>query len=415
MQGKFMRIGFFTSIENWGGSETYLLLLMQGIRKRGHTPVLFGIKGTRLWQEAAAVTIDSIAWKNLPVNLNGTPEERISIFQNSGTRSKTIKEIVLRMIPGWMKLLLGNIREVLALRALFRCYPVDVMHVGGGGYEVAGAACYLCGIPSLIMNMLTPPHEPNWFRRLLMKETLRTYDHVSSQSAASTREWIRFARLPEAGCSYVWNGVDVTRFESGERRKRMAGDVFNVVSVGRLHPMKGFPDLIDAVALVNDHRMRVVILGEGDQQSSLQRRIDGHHLGDRVTLCGHVENPELFLKGADCFCLPSVSHESCPAVVLEAMASGLPVITSDFGPLPEINIHGETGLVTPAGDAEKLAQALRRLMDDPGLCLFMGGKGKLRAQQCFSTDRMVEEMLRLYEDVKAKKKGGNHEYKSSGV
>ena len=59
-----MRIGYFTSIEGWGGSETYLLTLMKGVCKSGHTPILFGIEGTRLFREARESAIECIAWKD---------------------------------------------------------------------------------------------------------------------------------------------------------------------------------------------------------------------------------------------------------------------------------------------------------------------------------------------------------------
>ena len=114
---------------------------------------------------------------------------------------------------------------------------------------------------------------------------------------------------------------------------------------------------------------------------------------------GHVENAEDCLQQADCFVLPSVSHESCPAVLAEAMASGLPLITSDFGPLAEVNLNGETGLVVPMHDPKALADAIRTLADAPKRCRDLGQAGRARAVEHFSRDAMIDKTLAIYESL----------------
>ena len=396
-----MRIGYFTSIEGWGGSETYLLTLMKGVCKSGHTPILFGIEGTRLFREARESAIECIAWKDL---------SRACVDQGAGGGGKVkdeavsctirAKQVFLRRMPHGLKLFAGNVREVKTLQRVFADHRVDVMHVSNSGYEVAGIACKLCNIPALVMNMITPPPEPNSIRRWLMKYTMRMYDHISSQSQNCTEAWIRLAALPRMRCSFVWNGVDLSRFSDGGQRRRNASESFRVVSVGRLHPMKGYRYLIEAVGLLADPRIRVDVYGEGGENETLRHLIHELGLEKCVFLPGYVERPEAVLGTADCFVLPSVSHESCPAVVPEAMACGLPVITSDFGPLPEVNVDGETGLVVPSGNSHALANAIKKLMVNPDLCARYGEAGKQRARDYFSCERMVGEMIKLYAEVK---------------
>lgn len=400
-----MKIGFFTSIEGWGGSETYLLSLMRGIREAGHIPVLFGIEGTRLYREAQNVGIECVAWKCTGgEGVNGGGQKDVT-----GTESRTsgvdrgagkAKQRMLGCLPQWVKLLSGNIREVMILRKIFRRYPVDVMHVSSSGYEMAGVACRMCRIPSVVMNMITSPYEPYWFRRWLMKITLRAYNHVSSQSAACTSEWIRFARLRAKRCSHVWNGVDLSRFSGVPIPARLASDKFILISVGRLHPMKGYDYLIRALGELKDRRIYLVLLGSGPEEARLKALAVECGVGEQVEFRGHVEDPEVQLRQAHCFVLPSVSHESCPAVVPEAMACGLPVVTSDFGPLPEINIHNETGMVVPARDVNALAEAIRRLSGHPEECNRFGRNGAKRAWECFSRDQMIASMLAIYTDLK---------------
>ncbi len=407
-----MRIGFFTAVEGWG-AETYLLSLMRGVRDAGHTPVLYDVDRTRLFREAAQAGIATVAWKVASADQRPqtrdhrpkTPESAEAAEPSRWPTYSGVKQAILRPVPGWIKLLAGNAREVFILRRVFGRNPVDVMHVSSSGHEVAGMACRLCRIPCLVMNMITPPAEPYWIRRWLMKFTMRFYDHISSQSAACTRAWRSFAGVPTAKCSHVWNGVDMARFPSVSTASRSSQDPFRLISVGRLHPMKGFCDLIEAVRLLNDQRVRLVILGEGPERGPLEKQISRAGLGERVTLPGHTESPERYFREADAFVLVSVSHESCPAVVPEAMATGLPVITSDFGPLPEINVHGETGIVVPAGEPARLAEAIRHLIDHRDEATRLGVNGRKRAVEYFSRERMVTTTLALYASVVSRNRG----------
>jgi glycosyltransferase involved in cell wall biosynthesis len=163
--------------------------------------------------------------------------------------------------------------------------------------------------------------------------------------------------------------------------------------------MKGYQYLIEAARLINDPRLQIEIYGEGEEEKVLQDLIGDLGLAEHVFLRGYVENPEDVLRAADCFVLPSGSHESCPAVVPEAMACGLPVITSDFGPFPEINVNGETGIVVPAGDVKALACAIWKLMGSPDLCNAMGQGGKKRVVEYFEVGQMVSQLICMYRNL----------------
>jgi glycosyltransferase involved in cell wall biosynthesis len=271
------------------------------------------------------------------------------------------------------------------------------MHVGIHGYELAGLACRRCGIPCLGMHMTTPVDEGYWARRWLMRYTDRRYGHVCSQSRFCTGEWKRRHGLRPDRTSFIWSSVDTDRFRpAAPRRMRGAADEFRLVSVGRLHAMKGFEFLIEAVAMLNDGRVTAEILGEGDERGNLEQRIRDRRLAGTVRLRGYVEDPRPHLAEADCFVLPSVSLESCPAVLPEAMAMGLPLITSDFGPLTEVNVDGQTGWVVPVRDSVALAGSIREAMERPDRCRSLGEAGQRRAGTSFSRDRMLRETLALY-------------------
>jgi len=278
---------------------------------------------------------------------------------------------------------------------------VDVMHVSVHGYELASLSCRLCRIPSLAMHMTSPIRDPYWFRRWLTWFSIRSYTHVCSQSQSCTDAWIEATGVSRARCSFVWNGADISRFGGGGAvRPRQEVDRFRLVSVGRLHPMKGYDVVLRALGELQDERVSLTILGDGDERTALGDLADTLGLTERVVFEGHVEDPESYLREADCFVLASVALESCPAVLAEAMASGLPLITSDFGPLAEVNVAGRTGLVVPAGDSSALAGAIRQLADDSAKRDAMGAAGRERAVSLFSRERMFRETLSRYESIR---------------
>jgi len=413
-----MRLGFFTSIEGWGGSETYLLSLMKGVRDAGHVPALFGIEGTRLYCEAREANIECVAWKGLKnISVNGVPvvtgvpagsatrenedatETSLRQGYDGHAAATTVKQLFLRGMPHGLKLLAGNVREVLMLRRLFRNHRVDVMHVNLNGYEVAGVACKLCGIPSVGWHCIMPYHDPSAMRRWLLKWTCWSYSVMGGMSQACVDAWRGLSGLPTRRCRMVWNGIDLSKYKAKSSLRRSVSDAFQILAVGRLHPMKGFNVLIKALGLLNDPRVILIVAGEGSDDQKLKTLAAEQPCSQTIHFLGHREDMETLYQQAHCLALPSVSHESFGFVLAEAMAFGLPTITSDFGPLPEINIDGETGLVVPSGNAESLSRAIQHLADHPDECVRFGRNGVRRAMECFSKERMVTSMMDIYKGL----------------
>lgn len=395
-----MRIGFFTAIEGWGGSEIYLKTLMLSLRQLGHDPVLIGVEGSRLFKDLQAERVECVAWKT-----DQKKAPRLQVIDSrpalkySERRGSGLKGVVLGMLPGWVKLLAGNIREVCDLRLILKRLELDVLQVTVHGYEVAGVAARLGGIPVVAVYQISPAREPYWVRRLLIRWTARSYHRVCFVSNYSAAEWRKITGLNPGRCEVVPNGADLRLYE--EYRPAFVRDpkkTFQLVSVGRLHPMKGYRFLLEAMAFLNDPAIELDILGEGDEEVELRKM--AHNLGieSTVNFRGHVENPENYLKKADCFVLVSVSHEGSPFVLAEAMAAGLPLVTSDYGPLPEINIHNETGLVVPMCDSKGLAGAIRLLQGQPEVACRMGAAGRKRSA-LYDQHQMVAKMLAQYERV----------------
>ncbi|NLT34817.1 MAG: glycosyltransferase [Gaiellales bacterium] len=176
-----------------------------------------------------------------------------------------------------------------------------------------------------------------------------------------------------------------------------------VLFVGRLVPYKGVEVLLRALPAVR--RGAVVIVGEGPLHGSLLETAQRMGVAERVVFVGPLDQGSLAAAyhAADVFVLPSVTpNEAFGLVQLEAHACGLPVISTDLPTgVPFANRHGVSGLVVPPGDAQALAGALNRLLEDDVLRRRLGAQARERFQRDFSLQRMTDHVLELYEDVAA--------------
>jgi glycosyltransferase involved in cell wall biosynthesis len=393
-----MRIGFFTAIEGWGGSEIYLKTLMLSLRQLGHDPVLIGIDGSRLFKELRREGVECVAWKTIVENRNHGSHSADARLQSKGLVAG-MKIVFLGLLPGWLKLLAGNVREVRLLRKLFVDSKMDVVQVNVHGYEVAGAAAKLAGIKVVGFYHTSPIAESNVVRRWLVSATGSYYDRLCFPSKFAANAWRQVLKVEPALCIVVPHGIDLSRFLSFVPPSRGPSDLFRLVSVGRLHPMKGYACLLNVIAEMNDKRVTLEVLGDGEEKDALTRQVDALGLRGQVALRGHVEHPEAVIQNSHAFILLSNSHESFGLAVVEAMAAGLPIITTDFGPFTEINKAGDTGLVAPVGNVAAAVKAIRLLADSPELCLKMGNIGRERALKQYSEKRMIAEMVKLYTDL----------------
>jgi len=192
-------------------------------------------------------------------------------------------------------------------------------------------------------------------------------------------------------------GVDIARFANGDRaalRAFLAEENFLLLFVGRLVEKKGFPDLIKACALLKDWGVsfRCEIVGSGPLAATLEHSIADLGLEKLVRLRSQMPQQELgnHYLNAMIFALPCVvaangDRDILPNVVKEAMAVGVPVITTRLGGIEELVAHEETGLLVPPGDIEALAESLKRLLTD----------AKLRRRLANQARRVIEERFNL--------------------
>lgn len=194
-------------------------------------------------------------------------------------------------------------------------------------------------------------------------------------------------------------GVDPDIFRPRpEARPPAASGALTVGFAGRLVPEKGVDLLLLAAAQAPGVRVRV--LGAGPERSLLERLLRELRLADRVTLERLVPSTQMpeFLSQLDALVLPSRSRpnwtEQFGRVVAEAMACGVPVITSDCGELP--NVVGDAGLIFPEDDVEALAGHLRALRDDLALRTRLARQGRARVLDLFTQQKIAEQTVAVY-------------------
>ena len=206
------------------------------------------------------------------------------------------------------------------------------------------------------------------------------------------------------------NGVDTTRFCPGptdvaaRRRWDIPDDALAVLFVGamdRPHYFKGVPALLDALARVEN--LFGLFVGGGELVPEYRSRAAACGVADRVRFTGSVPSTDLpdVYRAADLLVLPSVTRgEAFGMVLLESMASGRPVVASDWPGVRTLVSHGDDGLLVPAGDVAALAAAIQRLAAMPREArLAMGAAGRRKVEACYDWDRIGDRLEALYGGV----------------
>lgn len=236
---------------------------------------------------------------------------------------------------------------------------------------------------------------------------LRGATHISACSGDLAERALKMGAYP-GSLSVVPYGVDIERFrpdrETARRQARRDLGVESgrmlVLAVGRLVAKKGFGHLIDAMAAVNEAEL--VIAGSGDLEGDLRRKRSALGIESRVRMLGNVSQEQVqgLYAAADVLVVPSIRDElgnvdGLPNVILEGMASGLPIIASRIAGIPQAIRHEKNGLLVEPGDVASLSSALARLTNDADLCRLLGRQARADAVSGFQWSDAAESYSRM--------------------
>lgn len=217
----------------------------------------------------------------------------------------------------------------------------------------------------------------------------------------------RFSSFKDASRKIVkiHNGVNLNEaepFSQENAREKLGLPKEKIIfgNVGRLVRFKGLKYYIEAAALLLKKHSGAVflIVGEGELKKSLMKQAVKLGISESVRFLGEREDIPIIMKSLDVFVLSSVL-EPFGRVLVEAMAASKPVIATRAGGVPEIVVEGETGLLISPKNPAELAKAMETLLNNPDKREVMGKKGRLRAEQLFSRERMTENIESLYESL----------------
>ncbi len=299
------------------------------------------------------------------------------------------------------------------IRAVLKGLPADVLHAhlppplsahyAADASEARGVPLvltYHCDveIPSPLGSLIE-----TLYRRSLGASTLERAAKVivttKTYAATSRAVWRHDPAV-------IPNAVDVHRFHpeidgmAVRQRLKLPADQPVALLVGRIVPHKGVEHFIEAARYLP--AVRFLVAGEGSSLEGMERLAATLGVKDRVRFLGRIsqENLPKIYAACDLFVLPSVSRlEAFGIVALEAMATGKPVVVADIPGVREVIEDGREGLLADPVNPQDLAEKMRRLVEDPALRLEMGRRGREKVLANFTTEKVVDQLLTVYDGV----------------
>ncbi|HYD47684.1 MAG TPA: glycosyltransferase family 4 protein, partial [Terriglobales bacterium] len=359
-------IGHVDSERGYSGGEVQVFLLLEGLRRAGHRPILFGRPSSRCAREA----------------------ER---------RGLTFVPVPMANDLDW--------RGFAGMARAFREHHLDLVHTHTGRANwLGGIAAWRSRIPAISTRRMDRRVKNNWRNRMVYGRFLQRVVAISP----AVRDCLIAGGVASDHVVLIPEAVDPKRLiaacsRSAMRAKLGATDADGVLLVvAALVRRKGIDVLLDALAALASQGVRpqLWIAGDGPEKPSLEEQMAQLGIAAQVRFLGRREDAADLYAASDIFVVPS-RREGLGVAALEAMGAGRPVVCSAVGGLPFSVVDGGTGLHVPPEDPTALAAALRRLLDDVDLRYRLGAQGPARIAEEFTPERMIAAHLRLYAEVLA--------------
>ena len=301
--------------------------------------------------------------------------------------------------------------QVRPLVEMIRSVHPDIVHSRNWGAAEAVVAARWAGRCRVIhsehgfeMNPAAEPSRRSWARRGVFELAHRVFCVSSGLRALLARR----TGFPVHKMGVIHNGVDTRRFQpdpaAGQQFRRELGiaeEEFCVGCVGRLNRIKDYPTMLHAAEGLSRSSVpwRLLIAGGGVELPALEEFVRSRPaLQGRVQFLGPTKRIPELLNAIDAYVLPSL-YEGISNSLLEAMAAGRAVVVSNTGGNPEVVVDGESGLLFPVGDFERLAGSLLQLWHERDLREQLGGQARRRVQEEFSLDVMVRRYDTMYRSL----------------
>ncbi len=258
----------------------------------------------------------------------------------------------------------------------------------------------------LIIGVVT---NPSYFKRQSIIRFLYSFADLIVANSYGIRECLISSwKIPEEKIRVIHNGVDIGNIDKLSFEKVNHIWIKNnynlIISVGRLFKPKGFPNLLDALKIVNQKRtVYLIIIGKGEEEKRLKVMAKEMDINDRVDFIGFKQNPFKYIANADLFVLSSL-WEGCPNVLLEAMACRTPVVSTDapYGP-SEIIEDGVNGYLVPVADSTRLAEKILYVLENLDKQDNVIREARQTVEKKFTVDKMAKNYEKLFYSICLKK------------
>jgi glycosyltransferase involved in cell wall biosynthesis len=352
---------------HWGGQESRVLDECCWMRGRGHRAVIAGPAESVLARKAAALGLEH---RPIPFARSGFPA------------------------------------DVLRVRRLLRHLRPQVLNTHGNlDSKVSLVAALGLGIPLVIRSRHSIPPVRRTFWNLLLYR--RLCHAVLTTADCASQQLIRDLGLAADRVFTIPSGIRLpgalpTRASARQQLEREASIPVGgrlIGYVGRLHRAKGLPDLLAAFRRLADRidACHLVLVGEGPDLDVLRHQAARLRLGDRVHFPGYRDDPWPFYRALDCHVLASPEHEGISQSLRQAMFAECPVVATDTGGSAEVVRPGETGILVPAGNPVRLAEALEQVLSDPIASAERARRARAFVEAHHTQDQMGRALLGIYE------------------
>ncbi|MFT6792627.1 MAG: colanic acid/amylovoran biosynthesis glycosyltransferase [Rubritalea sp.] len=392
-------------------SETFVLQHVLGLARRGHTVSVlsFGVGDGISNDELEELSALGVALWTVDTFSGSRLSKTLKLAGWVLAKPSRIKNLFPQ--PPWTR---GELYEADAKLQLLHEIEPDAIHIHYGTY--AGPLLRL-GLPKVpvvtwhgVDANITPKHRGESMYHEMFQQKC-----VNSVGSGFMEKRLLALNASPASIVQIPMGVDLSEFEYMERPCSI-GNPLRVVSVGRLDEMKGHRYLIQAVSELIQSGVDLVlnIVGEGPLRDDLEKQILNSGWTQQIQLLGAKPAKEVLseLRAADIFALAGVEAangrvETQGVVLIEAQATGLPVISSRVGGIPGSLIDGETGILCPAGDVGAIKEAILFFMENPQERQKFGVAARGFVEATFSIDTMLDAFENQYQKNQMNPEAGN--------
>jgi glycosyltransferase involved in cell wall biosynthesis len=253
-------------------------------------------------------------------------------------------------------------------------------------------------VPYILWGRGEDINNPGFFLRLTTRGLLRDASVVLALNDAMR---IKMREKTSREIYVIPNGIDINRFRNSHAMPEGTKNRKRIIFIGRLIPVKGVRYLLHALKKVRIRvpEVQLIIVGDGDEREALKSLSMNLGIEKSVFFAGALPHDEVprCLQQADILVLPSTS-EGFPNVIIEAMVSGLPVVASRVGGIPDIISDHENGYLVDAGDIDALAERLILLLQDDSLRKTISENNTLKVRK-YTWDHIIDELERFYSQI----------------